>query len=141
MTISTRRFCGSRTPSAVCTSGWALAAADDRDRRRRHAVAHQRILDRVRATQRQRHVVGFRPRLVGVAGRRDAGAALGLVGAGGLPDRVQRAWADRFERSQSKNTMKDGGGGSGRRRRGSGRRPVARTCIGAPSISEMLVLL
>jgi hypothetical protein len=59
----------------------AFALADDRDRLRRHAVADQSVLDRVGATQRQRHVVAFRTRRVGVAGRRDARAALRLEGA------------------------------------------------------------
>ncbi len=68
----------------------ALALADDRDRLGRHAVAHQSVLDRVGATQRQRHVVGFRTRRVGVAGRRDAGATLRLEGVGRLLDRRQR---------------------------------------------------
>ncbi len=33
-----------------------LAAADHGNRGGRHAFTHQRVLDRVRATQRQRHV-------------------------------------------------------------------------------------
>src|SRR6266851_8169779 len=76
---------------ADVVAGWhqqlAFALADDRDRLGRHAVADEGVLDRVGATQRQRHVVGFRTRRVGVAGRRDAGAALGLEGIGRLLDR------------------------------------------------------
>ena len=89
-TISTRRFCGSRTPSPVGTSRLGFRPADDGDRLGRHALAHQRVLDRVGAAQRQRHVVALRTRRVGVAGRRDAGAALALEGRGRLTDRGQR---------------------------------------------------
>ena len=86
-TISTRRFCGSRTPSAVCTSGWVSPLPTTEIAGRRHAVAHQRVLDRVGAAQRQRHVVVLRTRRVGVAGRRDAGtAALVLIGLRHLAD-------------------------------------------------------
>ena len=89
MTISTRRFCGSRTPSAVCTSRPASPRPIDRDGRRRHTLADQSVLDGIRTTQRQRHVVGFRARRVGVAGRRDAGVTLRLEGGSRLLDRVQ----------------------------------------------------
>src|ERR1700687_5912019 len=44
-----------------------LATTTHRDRRRRHAVAHQGILDGVGAPQRQRHVVGRRTVGVGLA--------------------------------------------------------------------------
>src|SRR5580698_4049447 len=37
-----------------------LALANDRDRRRRHAVTHQSVLDRIRTAQRQRHIVVLR---------------------------------------------------------------------------------
>src|SRR5690242_15783462 len=67
-----------------------LALADDRDRRRRHAVAHQGVLDRIRTAQRQRHVVVLRTRAIGVAGRGDPGLTRGLELVGRLPDRVQR---------------------------------------------------
>ena len=79
MTISTRRFCGSRTPSAVWTSGWPRHG---RPRRSRSPARprDQRVLDGVGAAQRQRHVVVVRTRVVGVAGRGHAGAAALLVG-------------------------------------------------------------
>src|SRR4029450_12968461 len=70
-----------------------LAAADHADRLRRHALTHQGVLHRVRATQRQRHVVAFRTRRVGMAGRRDARIALLLEGVSRLLDRVQRLLA------------------------------------------------
>src|SRR5713101_9045522 len=68
----------------------ALALADDADRLGRHALADQRVLDRVGTPQRQRHVVALRSRRVGMTGRRDAGAALTLEGARCLTDRGQR---------------------------------------------------
>ena len=81
--------------------------ADRSDRRGRHAVLDQRILDRVGATQRQRHVVVFRARRVGMAGSGDPGAPVDLKAAAACWI-VVIAWGDRLERSQSKNTMKDG---------------------------------
>ena len=92
-----------------------LAAANDRDRLRRHALTHQGVLHRVRATQRQCHVVGLRAGRVGVAGRRDSSIAPVLKASAACLIVFKACWL-KFERSQSKNTMNDGGatiGGGG----------------------------
>ncbi len=65
--ISTRRFCGSRTPWAGGHQQMRLAEAMDGDRVARHAVAHQLGGDRVGAADRQAHVVLRRARRIGVA--------------------------------------------------------------------------
>src|SRR6266853_1285163 len=111
MTISTRRFCGSRTLSPVGTSSWlsplpmtVIAWAG--------TPSDESVLDRVGTTQRQRHVVALRTGRVSMAGRRDAGAALGLEGVGRLLDRRQRLLRQ-VRAVQSKNTMKDGGATTG----------------------------
>ena len=102
MTISTRRGLHQQD---------LLAAADHRDRlpARLHAPGRP---CRVGATERQRHVVGFRARRVSVAGRRDAGIALVLKAAAACLI-VFSACCERFERSRSKNTIHEGGATTG----------------------------
>ena len=70
-TISTRRFCGSRTPSAVGTSGRLSPIGADADLAAADAACHQLGRHRIGAALRQALVVGRRAGAVGVAGHFD----------------------------------------------------------------------
>ena len=87
-TISTRRFCGSRTLSPVGTSSWGLALADNGDGLIGHALADHLVLHRVRAAKRQGHIIAVRAGGVGVTGRRDTGVTGGPKGGDRLGDHV-----------------------------------------------------
>ncbi len=68
-----------------------LALADHGDGVSRDALANQLVLHRVRAPERQGHIVAVRAGGVGVTGRRDAGVAGGPEGRDRLGDHVQRS--------------------------------------------------
>jgi len=84
--ISTRRFCGSRTLSPVGTSSWLSPLPMTVIAWGRHASRTKASLTAWH-TQRQRHVVTFGTRRIGVARRRDARIALRLKGGRRLLDR------------------------------------------------------
>ena len=84
ITISTRRFCGSRTPGPVCTSRLRIAKTLDGDGALRHAVLDQLGLHRPGAADREALVVLMRARGVGVAVHLDAR----VLDAGGIVGRL-----------------------------------------------------
>ena len=117
--MTARRFCGSRTPGPVGTSGsWKLFSRTIGDRRAVHALARHFILDGFCATDRKTLIVAVRADRVGVACHHHAGhQAIRLGRPSQLPARPRSASeAVRFDLLKSKKlSMKvlTGGGGGG----------------------------
>src|SRR4029453_8800943 len=138
MTLSTRRFCGSRTPSPVCTSRpcsprpiTVIACAGTPSRTRASLTAFARRSDSAMLYDSGPDVSVWPVDVMRALPFDLKAAAACLI--------VFRACWLRFERSQSKNTMNDGGAPAGGGGGGGGGAEPNFSC--RPSITLKLLLV